>query len=111
MTEESSMVQAVPKSLQLDAGKPTSIPAYIRKVKSVATNAQTFTENSFSNIMLDTSTAGSFLDCQYSLLQFDLTITNTNPYVDYINFSAAGAAALIQEFRVYCQGTPKLKKY
>ena len=106
MADESSMVQAVPKSLQLDAGKPTSIPAYIRKVKSVATNAQTFSENSFSNIMLDTSTAGSFLDCQYSLLQFDLTITNTNPYVDYINFSAAGAAALIQEFRVYCQGTP-----
>ena len=106
MADESSMVQAVPKSLQLDAGKPTSIPAYIRKVKSVATNAQTFSENSFSNIMLDTSTAGSFLDCQYSLLQFDLTITNTNPYVDYINFSAAGAASLIQEFRVYCQGTP-----
>ena len=69
MADESSMVQAVPKSLQLDAGKPTSIPAYIRKVKSVATNAQTFTENSFSNIMLDTSTAGSFLDCQYSLLK------------------------------------------
>jgi hypothetical protein len=60
--------------------------------------------------MLDTSTAGSFLNRQYSLLQFDLTITNTNSHVDYINFSASGAAALIQEFRVYCQGTPKLKK-
>ena len=60
MADESSMVQAVPKSLQLDAGKPTSIPAYIRKVKSFATNAQTFHENTYAQIMIDTSTPGSF---------------------------------------------------
>jgi hypothetical protein len=103
---EDSLVQVIPKKLQLESKKPTSIPAFIRKVKSVATNAQTFTENNVSNIYLDTATAGSFLDTNYSLLQFDLTITNTNPYIDYINFSSCGVASLISEFRIYCQNTP-----
>jgi hypothetical protein len=99
-------VQAIPKSLNLGLHKPTSVPAYTRRVTSIATNAQTFSENDLANIVLDTSTPGSFLDPSQSLIQFDLQITNTNPYIDYVNFSACGAGSLIQEFRIICQGTP-----
>ena len=35
-----------------------------------------------------------------------MQITNNNPYIDYANFSSCGAGALIQEFRIICQGTP-----
>lgn len=98
-------VQAIPQTLNFGALKPQAIPAYTRRVKSIATNAQTFGETSVANIVLDTSTPGSFLDPVQSLLDFDLTITNTNPYVDYINFSSSGAGALIQELRIVNQGT------
>ena len=37
-------VQAIPKTLNLGLHKPTSVPAYTRRVTSIATNAQTFTE-------------------------------------------------------------------
>ena len=98
--------QAIPKELNLGAIKPAAIPAYTRRVVSIATNAQTFTENMLANVLLDTSTPGSFLDPTQSLLTFDLQNINLNPYVDYVNFSTSGAASLIQEFRVICQGTP-----
>ena len=54
------MQQAIPKSLNLLHQKPTSIPAYTRRVTSLVTNAQSFTENQLANIILDTSTPGSF---------------------------------------------------
>jgi len=101
-----SETQAIPKTLNLGLQKPTSIPAYTRRVTSLATNAQTFKENDLANIILDTSTPGSFLDPTQSFIQFDLQITNSNPYIDYANFSSCGAGALIQEFRIICQGTP-----
>jgi hypothetical protein len=101
-----SETQAIPRSLNLGLAKPTSIPAYTRRVTSLATNAQTFKDNDLANIILDTSTPGSFLDPTQSFIQFDLQITNSNPYIDYANFSSCGAGALIQEFRIICQGTP-----
>ena len=101
-----SETQAIPKTLNLGLQKPTSIPAYTRRVTSLATNAQTFKENDLANIILDTSTPGSFLDPTQSFIQFDLQITNNNPYIDYANFSSCGAGSLIQEFRIICQGTP-----
>jgi hypothetical protein len=101
-----SETQAIPKTLNLGLQKPTSIPAYTRRVTSLATNAQTFKENDLANIILDTSTPGSFLDPTQSFIQFDLQVTNSNPYIDYANFSSCGAGALIQEFRIICQGTP-----
>jgi len=100
------MTTAVPKTLNLGSIKPTTIPAYTRRVESIATNAQEFGENGIANIVIDTSTPGSFLDPVQSLLQFDITIENTNPYIDYLNLSSSGMAAIIQEMRIICQGTP-----
>lgn len=100
------MSTAIPSNLNLGLTKPTTVPAYCRRVESIATNAQTFSENSTANIVLDTSTPGSFLDPQQSLIQFDIELRNENPYIDYVNLSASGMAAVIQDMRVICQGTP-----
>ena len=100
------MQSAIPSNLNLGLTKPTTVPAYSRRVESIATNAQTFTEGSTANIVLDTSTPGSFLDPQQSLLQFDIELRNENPYIDYVNLSASGMAAVIQDMRIICQGTP-----
>lgn len=97
---------AIPKSLNLGSSKPSTIPAYTRRVESIATNAQTFGPGDFANIVLDTSTPGAFLDPQQSIFQFDVEITNPNPYIDYVNLSSGGMSSLIQEMRIYCQGTP-----
>jgi len=104
--EPQSGHQAVPKAFNLGLEKPVTVPAYGRQVQSIATNAQSFGPNTIANIVLDTSTPGSFLDPMQSCLEFDITFTNTNPHIDYLNFGPAGAASLIQEYRIYNQGTP-----
>jgi len=99
-------VPAIPANINLARQKPQAVAAYTRRVKSIATNAQTFPENSYVNITLDTSTPGAFNDNHASYLKFDLNITNPNPYADYVSFGTAGAASVIEEFRIYVQGTP-----
>jgi hypothetical protein len=97
---------AVPSNVNLARQKPYAVSAYSRRVKSLANNAQNFGPDSYVNITLDTSTPGSFLDPLQSYLKFDLTIENTNVLADFVSFGSAGAASLIEEFRIYVQGTP-----
>lgn len=97
---------AVPGNVNLAKQKPYAVSAYSRRVKSLANNAQSFGPDSYVNITLDTSTPGSFLDPLQSYLKWDLTIRNTNVFADFVSFGQAGAASLIEEFRIYIQGTP-----
>ena len=101
-----SVGTAVPGNVNLSKQKPYAVSAYSRRVKSLANNAQSFGPDSYVNITLDTSTPGSFLDPLQSYLKWDLTILNSNPFCDYVSFGQAGSAALIEEFRIYVQGTP-----
>ena len=78
-----SDVKAIPKMLNLAGRKPTLVEAYSRQVASIATNAQSFGPNTYANIVIDTSTPGAFLDPHQTFLEFDFTVTNTNPYLDY----------------------------
>jgi hypothetical protein len=97
---------AVPGNVNLAKQKPYAVSAYSRRVKSLANNAQRFGPDQYVNITLDTSTPGSFLDPLQSYLKFDLNLKNTNPFADFASFGAAGAASVIEEFRIYVQGTP-----
>jgi len=101
-----SVGTAVPGNVNLSRQKPYAVSAYSRRVKSLANNAQSFGPDSYVNITLDTSTPGSFLDPLQSYLKWDLTILNSNPFCDFVSFGQAGSAALIEEFRIYIQGTP-----
>lgn len=97
---------SVPPNVNLAKQKPGAVQAYSRRFKSIATNAQTFTQGQFVNIVLDTSTPGSFIDPLQSYLKFDFTAINTNPFIDYFSFGPAGLHSVIQEFRIYCNGVP-----
>lgn len=97
---------AVPGNVNLAKQKPYAVSAYSRRVKSLANNAQSFGPDAYVNITLDTSTPGSFLDPLQSYLKWDLSIINSNPFADFVSFGQAGAASLIEEFRIYVQGTP-----
>jgi hypothetical protein len=101
-----SVGTAVPGNVNLSRQKPYAVSAYSRRVKSLANNAQAFGPDSYVNITLDTSTPGSFLDPLQSYLKWDLTILNSNPFCDFVSFGQAGSAGLIEEFRIYVQGTP-----
>ena len=101
-----SDVKAIPRFLNLGSRKPTTVEAFRRKVKSSATNAQSDGPNTFANIVIDTSTPGAFLDTSESAIEFNIEITNKNPYIDYLNLGAAGMASFIEELRIYNQGMP-----
>jgi len=96
----------IPGNVNLAKMVPNAVSAYSRRFKSIATNAQTFSQQQYVNITLDTSTPGAYIDPLQSYLKFDLTLINTNPFIDYCSFGSAGANAVIEEFRIYCQGTP-----
>ena len=100
------MYGALPPNVNLAKVKPEAVKAFTRRFKSIATNAQTFSQGQYVNITLDTSTPGSFIDPLQSYLKFLLVFQNTNPFIDYVDFGPAGAQSIIQEFRIYCQGTP-----
>ncbi len=102
----SSVGTVIPSTVNYAKQKPQAVTSFSRRVKSLATNAQTFGENQYANIILDTSVPGSNLDPGTSYLKWDMTITNTNPFIDYVSFGPCGVASLFEEFRIICQGNP-----
>ena len=55
---------------------------------------------------LQTGTPGTFTDVKQGNINCTLQISNTNPYVDYLNFGPCGAMIFFDEMRVYSSGTP-----
>jgi hypothetical protein len=96
----------IPANVNYAKQKPQALQSFSRRVKSLSNNAQSFGENQYCKITLDTSTPGAQIDPLQSYLKFDLTIINSNPFIDYVSFGSAGVAAVIDEFRIYNQGTP-----
>ena len=99
-------VKSLPSELNLGSHKSTTVEAYVKEVRCFGTNAQSYGPNQTANITLDTSTPGAFLDTKQCCLEFDITLTNTNPYIDYINLSFGGLANVIDTFQIYNMGTP-----
>lgn len=97
---------AIPDNVNLAKSKPLAVKSFSRRVKSVATNNQQFTENQYMRIVVDTAVPGASLDPLQSYLKFDISFTNTNPFIDFLNFGVCGVSSVIEEFRVYQQGTP-----
>lgn len=99
----------VPPSLQLATSIPLGIRAYRRRCINPAQQIPSggAGPGSYVNIYLDTSTPGTFFDPEGAYLEFDVTLTNRQCLVDYQNFGVLGLGpSLIQEMRVYNQGTP-----
>lgn len=96
----------IPLGLQLAVSEPLGVRAYRRRFQSPMTNLQTAGPDDHVNIYFDTSTPGAFIDHESTYLSFDFQIENSEFCVDYTDFGVEGAAgALIQDWRVYNQGT------
>jgi len=96
----------VPSKLHLTAMKPTAAPSLIRRHKAVQSpSAVVNSEGAEIIIPIDTATPAAFIDCDNSYLMFTLTITNTNPYIDYVNFGPAGAASFIEKIQIRSANT------
>jgi hypothetical protein len=106
MSYSNEVGTAIPENVNLAKDKPSAVKSYSRRVKSNATNNSTFGEGQYVRIVVDTSVPGSFLDPLQSYLKFNITLTNTNPYIDYVSFGTCGVQSVIDEWRVYQQGTP-----
>lgn len=97
--------QVLPKNINLADRKPEAVESYVRRYRNIAQgNSDAFTEDQEIIIPIDTATASCFLDCSMSYLQFDLTIDNQNPYIDYIDFGVAGALSCFNQLQVRVNG-------
>lgn len=95
----------IPMGLQLAVSEPLGVRAYRRRFQSPMTSASAGPDDHI-NIYPDTSTPGAFIDHESTYLSFDFQIKNSEFCVDYTDFGVEGAAgALIQDWRVYNQGT------
>ena len=96
----------IPPILELPLTLPRGIKAFRRRFISPSTNVSTAGPDDYVNIYPDTSTPGAFIDPTSTYLQFDMNVSNENPFVDYANYGKEGVAgAIIQDFRVYNQGS------
>ncbi len=96
----------VPLSLLLPISSPLSCKAYVRRFLSPMTTGANGNPDTYINIYPDTSTPGSFIDPSSTYIMGDLAITNPNPYIDFMDIGPEGiGASLIQEWRVYNQGS------
>ena len=102
------MANAVPRSVNLSLNKPTGLEVYRQRTVTPANNLAggSALSGSFVNITLNTAQLSTMIDTQSTYLQFDLNMTNTNPYVDYQSFGMEGAAAILAEMRIFNQGNP-----
>jgi len=95
----------IPDNLLLPQAAPMAIKAYRRRFESPSTNVASAGPDEYVSIYPDTSTPGAFIDPSSTYLRFDLEITNDNFMIDYQNFGVEGAASLIQDLRIYNQGS------
>lgn len=97
---------ALPNNVNIFEELPLAVRSFSRRVKCMVTSAQSWTENQYIKIGIDTAIPGAFLDPLQTYLKADITFTNKNPYIDFVNFGVCGAHGFIDEFRIIQQGTP-----
>ena len=105
-------MSAIPAGLHYEA-KPAAIPVYRRRCITSAISSNEYHPGQTIKIPLDTAMHGSVLDTKQTMLQFQLQIKNSNPFVDYINFGRSGAAGIFSGFRFMVNGNPveKIQNY
>lgn len=98
--------RAIPQVLKSSSHKPEAVHVVRRRFRTLTTNTNEYQSGNTVIIPIDTATHGSFMDPKSTQLEFDLKISNNNPYVDFQNFPRCGANIVFQEMRVRCAGNP-----
>jgi len=97
---------ALPAEVQLGKEKPQGAFCLRTRYALSANSANSWSASTLVSLPLQTGTPGTFTDVKQGTINCTLQITNTNPYVDYLNFGPCGAIIFFDEMRVYSSGTP-----
>jgi len=106
MSFQQSTATALPAEVQLAKEKPQGAFCLRTRYALSANSANSWLAGSLVSLPLQTGTPGTFTDVKQGNINCTVQISNTNPYVDYVNFGPCGAMILFDEMRVYSSGTP-----
>lgn len=106
MSFQLNTATALPSEVQLGKEKPQGAFCLRSRYALSANSASSWNAGTTLTLPLQTGTPGTFTDVKQGIIQCTLQITNTNPYVDYINFGPSGAMIFFDEMRIYSSGTP-----
>lgn len=106
MSFQLNTATALPSEVQLGKEKPQGAFALRSRYALSANSASSWNAGTTLTLPLQTGTPGTFTDVKQGVIQCTLQITNTNPYVDFINFGPSGALIFFDEMRIYSSGTP-----
>lgn len=106
MSFQLNTATALPSEVQLGKEKPQGAFALRSRYALSANSASSWNAGTTLTLPLQTGTPGTFTDVKQGVITCTLQITNTNPYVDYLNFGPSGAMIFFDEMRIYSSGTP-----
>lgn len=106
MSFQNATATALPAEVQLAKEKPQGAFCLRTRYALSANSANSWLPGSLCSLPLQTGTPGTFTDVKQGNINCTLQISNTNPYVDYLNFGPCGAMIFFDEMRVYSSGTP-----
>ena len=106
MSFQLNTATALPAEVQLGKEKPQAAFCLCSRYSLSANTASSWSAGTTLSIPLQTGTPGTFTDVKLGIIQATLQITNTNPYVDFLNFGPSGAMIFFDEMRIYSSGTP-----
>ena len=106
MSFQLNTATALPAEVQLGREKPQGAFALRSRYALSANSASSWNAGTTLTLPLQTGTPGTFTDVKQGIIQATIQITNTNPYVDFLNFGPSGAMIFFDEMRVYSSGTP-----
>ena len=101
-----STATALPAEVQLSKEKPQGAFCLRTRYALSANSANSWNPSSLVSLPLQTGTPGTFTDVKQGCINCTIQISNTNPYVDFLNFGPCGAIIFFDEMRVYSSGTP-----
>lgn len=97
---------ALPAEVQLAKEKPQGAFCLRTRYALSANSANSWVAGTLVSLPLQTGTPGTFTDVKQGCINCTIQVTNTNPYVDFLNFGPSGAMIFFDEMRVYSSGTP-----
>lgn len=106
MSFTASSNTALPAEVQLAKEKPQGAFCLRSRYALSANSANSWLAGALVSLPLQTGTPGTFTDVKQGNINCTLQISNTNPYVDFLNFGPCGAIIFFDEMRIYSSGTP-----
>jgi hypothetical protein len=106
MSFQSSTATALPAEIQLAKEKPQGAFCLRTRYALSANSANSWLPGALCSLPLQTGTPATFTDVKQGNINCTVQISNTNPYVDFLNFGPCGAMIFFEEMRIYSSGTP-----